>query len=318
MQHIRAYFPSARFSVLAVAIAISAAVIWFAISLTTPHDTARIESSGSSIADNSDWQTAFASSTAFQDAQDLNAQATQLIQAASSSNLTESLGRAILISAAAARGQGLGDDTMTQNRIIGGALSQINSTAVQPSTVYAASDITIAPSSDGALHTFGNTLASTIESHTLANDLRALTTIGLAVDNSDPSILASFNPIASDYRALAKDVAAVPTPQTLAPTIAQLANNYTAMATECADMRTVLSDPVRGLSGLQAFNDLSMQNARLLATIAETFKNNGILYTVSEPGTAWSAFLLAEQKAALQAAQQLQSSSQQNNQSNSN
>lgn len=302
---LRAYLPSAHFGVLIGALALGGAFIAFSLGIFTP-DARResaVESATPQNIGGGDWRLAFASSSAFEDARNLGLQAATFAQAASTSNLTESVGRSVLIRTTAARSQGLGDDSPTQESIVGNILSQISSSQqAAPRNPYTTEDFSMVPTSAAALHDFGNALAAAITAHNLASMDAVVLSFGLAVDNQSPATLARLSPVAEDYRALARDIAAIPVPKTLAPVVVSIANTYAAMANTCPDMAAVLTDPVRGLSGLQTYNELALQNAHLLATVASALKNTGILFRADEAGAAWSVFLSSVEKAKTSAA----------------
>jgi len=135
----RSIMPSRQFLLLAGSLFVSVVLVLVALGIANPaySGNAKLESDTntkySDIQENF-WKQEFASSTLAQNAADLNAKAQELIRAASTSNLTDTLGRSLLINYSAAQGQGLGGDSMTQDAITQQALAQIQN--AQTTTVH--------------------------------------------------------------------------------------------------------------------------------------------------------------------------------------
>jgi hypothetical protein len=56
-------------------------------------------------------------------------------------------------------------------------------------------------------------------------------------------------------------------------------------------MQTTLSDPLRGLVGLQTYESKLDELARVFTNIAQNLNKDGILFNKSEPGSIWQSFL---------------------------
>lgn len=288
MQNIRAYLPSARFGVLVGSLILSTVIIAAALAITQPRGIARIESAGDGIqAENADWQAAFASSTAFGDAQRLNDQAAQLIQDASTSNMTGTLGRSLLISLAAARGQGMGDDLATQNSVVASAVKQATGSAAQKPDTYTQTDLSVVSDSNSAWHTYGNAVAQAFRDNPSANYNNVMVPVTSAMNANDASPLSQLPAIATAYRALAKEIISIPVPQTFANTQLQLANNNTRMADAIDNLSKIVADPATGLIGLQVYSSAFNKDEQLVIAAAKIMQNGGILFTADEPGHDW-------------------------------
>ncbi len=298
--------PSGRFVSLAGALLVSAVLIFAVYSLTQPshsHKATLEVDASASVADNNSWQQEFASSSIVQNANDLDTQAQQLIQAASTSNLTDSIGRALVINYAAAQGQGLGSDQFTQGKIAQQALSQIQG-AQTLAAHYSASDITTVPSSAATLYTYGNALIKTIMAHPQTSFNSTMTAVGLVADHSNPTTIAKISAIQKEYNALAKDVANLPTPATLVGFAAQLANDYADMGDSVAVMQGISIDPTKGLLGMQDYNVLYTSNQQLFVNIGAVLRGQGIIFNKNDTGVIWNNVMTQAQFSALQQQEQ--------------
>ena len=295
---VRAYLPSAKFIVLVAALVISVGLIYAAEYVAHPHaaQTAQLQNIGAGIgAADTNWQQDFASSTVFQTDNSIASQADQLSQAVQTGNLTESIGRSLLINTAAAQGQGLGADQPTQDQIVSSALSQIQGAQAATST-YSAHTMTITGGSPADLHAYGNALAAVIAKHPKATYNSTMLPVTFAIDNSDPSTLSQLPAAAREYRAFAADIIRTPAPASLSNSELQIANNYSRMADSITDLQMVLSDPTRGLLGMQTYASLFNTNEQLFIQIAGALQKNAILFTKDEPGHVWSVLYSASQQ----------------------
>ncbi len=294
----RPYLPSLQFSLIVLSLLGASGLIYAAQVTTTPAPPASIASTApdaaSAATDHSNWASSLAAIQAQEGSSSLPAAPDQdlvgqLLQGAQTQNLTDTVGRTLLISLTNAQAQGLGADTPTQNTIISQALSQI--APPQPSIIYTAKDLTIVADSGGALHSYGAALVAILAQHPEAGVGQTLTIIGSAV-NGDPSKLPELQAIGAGYRALAKDLAAVAVPQSLAATHLQAVNDFEQMSEAYPAMEAIQGDPVRGLSGLQQFNTLESDAQNLFIKTAQTFAKNGILFTTQDdPQGLWASLL---------------------------
>lgn len=290
--NLASYLPTTQFAVMAGALVLSGGLVVGAQYLTAEREPpTAIESTPH--AQQQDWQRALeeiqlSSGISLPEApsQELVA---ELLEGAQSSNITSTVAQSLFINLSYAKAQGLGDDIPTQEQLIEQALTQLNQQEVAAS--YGAADLSIVASTKASLKAYGNAFMQTILAHPKANAAEALLAVGYAVDHNDSSRLAPITSIAAGYEALARGLSSTPVPQTLAPLHLQVVNNFAAMASAARDMQAVVSDPVRGLSGLQRFHSLGDESARVLTTIAESLRKDGILFTKDEPGSTWSSLL---------------------------
>ena len=227
-------------------------------------------------------------------------QADELSHSVQGKNLTDSIGKTLLIQMTALQGQGIADSANAQVTVAEEALALAQSQQKPLPPTYAQSNLTFSSNSPNDLRAFGNLLPKTINAHPKAAGNVALYPLAVALDNNSEASLSLLRPIAAEYRALAAAVMKLPTPPMFAPYSVALANNYMAIAVACDEMAQVHGDPLRGMLGLQNFVERNAQNAQVLYRIGETLKNSGIVFTRAESGAIWSTFMVAVQRAAKQ------------------
>jgi hypothetical protein len=286
------YLPSTQFAVMAGALLLSGGLVFAAQYVTTAHSAeSALATTNTADTQNTDWQSALeavaATSGTTPPSTISSDQVSQLVSEISNSNLTDTVGKSLLINLSAAAAQGLDDDATTQNQIIAQAVAQA---ATSTPSAYTATDLTVTSDSKNALTTYGNAVMTALAAHTKANSGNVFMAVGYATDYQDASRLAPLKTACPDYSALAGDLAAVPVPQSLVPLYLEAKNDTDAMGAACADLQYVISDPLRGLTALQQFETLDDEATRVFTSIAKEFNTDGILFTKDEPGSAWSAF----------------------------
>ena len=211
----------------------------------------------------------------------------ELLVGVRTGNATESIGRNILVSLAAAAGEGDSTDEPTQNRIVERALQELS---VENPPAYGISDIVVVPETVLSLRAYGNAVMTAMGKHISANWGDALLAVGLAVDGIDESRLPNLKVISAEYRALARDLATLSVPAGLVSLHVRMQNGFVASASASADMELVLDDPLRGFAAVEKFRTAVSENAKVFTSIAEKLKKDGILFDESEPGKAWDLF----------------------------
>ena len=191
----------------------------------------------------------------------------ELLVGVRTGNATESIGRNILVSLAAAAGEGASTDEPTQNRIVERALQELS---VENPPAYGISDIVVVPETVLSLRAYGNAVMTAMGKHISANWGDALFAVGLAVDGIDESLLS--------------------VPAGLVSLHVRMQNDFVASANASADMEWVLGDPLRGFAAVEKFRTAVSENAKVFTSIAEKLKKDGILFDESEPGKAWDLF----------------------------
>jgi hypothetical protein len=290
------YAPSAQFTTIAISLLLAGGLVYAADRITHPPVVASaiVSDQSAQPTDSTDWEAALYASQAANASSSITAPSTdvvnQFLAAAKSSNLTDTVARTIFVNISNAKSQGLGDDVPTQDQIVAAATAQI-ANVQSGATSYSYADLTIVPSSQVALRTYGNATMRVLNAHSNASEQATLLAIDEIVEGGDQSKAATLTQIGAAYKALATDLATTPVPQTLAPLELQAINNYLSIATSYNSMSAIGPDSVRGLAGLQSYENLMDENARVFTNIAQALQKSGILFTKDEPGSAWSTLL---------------------------
>lgn len=288
---IASYLPSAQFSVIITSVLLAGGLIWAADHYTSPTPVPRIAPADipSAITTNGlDWKATLA---AIQGEDTLPTPPSEevvdsLLAAAETPNITDSIGRTILVNLSEAKAQGLGGDVLTQERIVADAAARI--AAGKEATLYTSAELTVVSDSSASLIAYGNGVISVLATYPKANVEDTLVALGNTADTGKAISLASLQEIATAYEGITTGLLALPVPQTLAPLHLQVVNNFSLITATYADMQVVLTDPLRGLAGLKLYRSLTDETIRLFINIAQALDKNGILFSENEPGHAWS------------------------------
>lgn len=262
-----------------------------------PQMTAQVavDNSQSAQNDNSNWEAALYAIQAENASSSFAAPDTNMVQqflaAAQSPNVTDSVGRTLLINLSNAQSQGLGDDIPTQNQIVAAAAAQVAGSLATTSS-YNLSDLTVVSVSTTTLHSYGNAVMQTLDEYPNASEQATFLAIDEIVEGGDKTQAGTLVSIGAAYKEAAVALLAVPVPQTLAPLDLEAVNNFMNISATYNDMQTIGSDPVRGLEGLQNYESLMNEGAGVFTNIAQELNNDGILFSKDEPGSAWSIFLV--------------------------
>ncbi len=288
---VRSYLPSAQFVVIVASIALAGGLV-LAAQYITDDTSPRVLTTNTAVPQ-PDWKTALyevqgTNPLEIQSAASVQASLSELINDTQTGNITSSVGRSLFLNLTQAKSQGLGGDVPTQERLLAEATASIKPSVAR---VYTNAELAVVKDSPAALRAYGNALIEVIAAHPQANVQAAYVAVGQAVDTDDASKLAALVTIGKEYAAIAADLAVVPVPQTVSPLHLRIINNFSQIAATCEDMRTIISDPLRGFGGMQAFNSLTGETSRLFTNIAQSFSKNGILFDSDEPGASWNAFL---------------------------
>lgn len=292
---IRRYLPSVKLVSIVLSLALSVGLVFAADRLTNraaPGATVATDSTSPATAD-AGWEAALyavqannASSTFA--APDPNF-VSSLLEDAQSSNVTDTVGKTILINISNAKSQGLGNDIPTQEQIVAVAASQID--GGKDLVLYRLSDIRIVAVNSASLHTYGNALMQVFTDNPSASQSDTFMAISAAVDKGSEQELKKLVYIKAGYAALTADLLALPVPQTLAPLHLLVVNDFVHITASFDDMRAMATDPLRGIAGLQAYQSSLAEVGRVFTNIAQALNKGGIIFSKDEPGSAWSAFI---------------------------
>jgi hypothetical protein len=210
-----------------------------------------------------------------------------LLSQAQSNNLTDSIGRSLLVRLTSAGVQGLGDDIPTQESIIAEAMAKINSSPTKNRSI----SLNLVESTELSLRSYGNGAMAIFAAHPQASSEATLLTIAEATDVQNPAPLAKLAPIGRQYEAIAEELEALTVPKTIEPLHVQAVRNLYAIADTYPDLAQVVADPLRGVAAVQKYQLLMGETGRILTNIADTLKKGGILFSKDEPGAGWDIFL---------------------------
>lgn len=294
MKDIRNFLPSGRFASLVFSLALAGGLILAAAHFTAPQATTDESLATAQTPQiDKDWQGALYAIQGNNASSSLPAApseeaVSQALAAARTNNLTETVGRSLLINLSDVKQQGLGGDTVSQDKIVAQAVAQANA---QKHTTYSMSDLTIVADASSTLHTYGNAVMQVLLKHPEANMNTALLAIGNAVDLHDPKPLEKLGPVGQGYTALAREFLLVPTPRSMASFHLLAVNDFFAIAEVIPGLQALTVDPLRGLVAVQQFEGLLSEEGRVFTNMAQVLQKRSILFSNGEPGLAWSAFL---------------------------
>jgi hypothetical protein len=286
------YAPSGQFALIAVSILLSGGLVYAAERVTHPANTASLVADAGTPSDSDNWQAALSqiqaqnASTSFTapDPQTVG----QMLQAAQSDNITDSVGKTLLINLSNAKSQGLGNDIPTQDQIVAAAAAQV--AASKPKT-YTTQNLTVVGDTNASLKAYGNAVIQILIDHPNASEKATLLAVSTATDKNDASQLKKLPAINAEYKAILAELLTVPTPKTLSPLHVAVINSYSIIVASYPDMQASLSDPLRGIVGLQTYEAQLDILIRLYTNIAQNLNKDGILFTKDEPGSVWQSFL---------------------------
>lgn len=289
----RSYLPSAQFMVIVASLLIAGGTVAGAQYYISSKNAPAALATATLEANRQAWEDSLAeiqaqSGITLPDTPSGDAVQTLLSQA-QSGNLTDSIGRGLLVKLTNAGVQGLGSDIPTQETIIAEAIAQINASQKSPRPV----ELSLIEASEASLRSYGNAVMAVFAAHPKASFGDTLLAIAKATDAQNKAQLAALEPIGRQYLALAEELSAVPVPQTLSPLHLQAVQNLYLVADTYPGMAQAIEDPLRGLAALQQYQLLMSETGRILTNVAEALRNSGILFTKDEPGSAWEIFLSA-------------------------
>lgn len=292
----RKYLPSSQLTLFVLSLALSAGLVYAAETSTNPRAnslTAVSSEDAAAAAAHANWEATLSAIQAQAGATlpappDPGTVAT-LLQAAQNGNMTDTVGRSLLVNLGSAKAQGLGDDIPTQNQLVSQAIAQMKQDSA--ATAYTAQDLTIVDDSKETQHNYGNALASTVAEDQGSEYGDTMVIIDAVTSSQDGSQLKQLEPIKARYQTLVENLRRIPVPRTLAPFHLQLVNNLKAIVGAYGAMEQLTNDPLRGLAGLQSYKSLTDETMSVFINIAQSLHKDGILFNKDEPGAAWASLL---------------------------
>lgn len=294
------YLPSKQFSLIAISLFLSAGLVFAADYITKPSSggTLAVDTSANAQVPASlgDWQNSLKavqdnSGISLPPAPDQNT-VEALLQAAQSSNLTQTVSRSLFVNLVNAKGQGLGSDIPTQNQIIADALSNIPPSAA--AKTYSAADLELTDNSPPSLHSYGNAVMSVLINNSNNEYAKTMVIIDAATTQNDAAQLELLKTIQKTYKRIATELAAIPVPKMLSPFHLQLVNDYGSIAATYDNIGNLIADPVNGIAAIQQYRTLTQDAGQMFINIAQTFDKNDILFNKDEPGATWAILLQSQ------------------------
>ena len=293
---IKKYLPSTQFIYMFSALALSALLVLGADFVTKPktHASVVAEAGGSAPQQDPNWEATLYDIQAQQGVGSLPPAPDQntvnaLLQSAQSENITDSVGRSLLVNITNAKGQGLGDDIPTQTQLVNQAAALLKK---DTKPTYATSDLHIVPDSTSTTHAYANALMLTLAKNAADNKVyTTLYAVGYAADHQSDVEWKKLNTVEKSYRALVLALVKMPVPQTMAPFHLGVVNDFAQMADTYPDIESLITDPLRGLAALQRYRTLGDETDRLFINIAQSIQKSGILFGGNEPGRVWSGLV---------------------------
>jgi hypothetical protein len=214
---------------------------------------------------------------------------TNLLGAAQSANVTDTVARTLLVNVADAKSQGLGSDLPTQDKLVEEAAAQMQQVRAKPG--FTDADLVLSDNSTDAYKKYGNAVIEAFGRYPEITFERTVKAIGRAATTTSASLTAELSLIQKKEYALAKELALIPVPPPVEPFHLQIVNDLSAIGATYTGMATILSDPLQGLGAFQLYQALLNETQRVFINIAQQLDQNGILFSKEEPGSAWALFL---------------------------
>ncbi len=291
------YLPSRQFSLIAISLLVSLALVYMADRVNThsKQGALTVDTQTAAVAHNSitDWASSL-DSVQKDSGVSLPTPPDQgtvdaLLQSVQSDNLTQTVSKGLLVNLFAAKGQGLGDDIPTQDKIVTQALTQV---PTSPSAkIYSASDLTLTDNSTASLRLYGNAVMNILindSDHEYAKTLVIIDALTTQADGSQAELL---TPIQKKYKFIADQLVKVPVPKTLQPFHLQLVNDFANIVATYDGMKTLIGDPLNGVASIQQYRSLTDDAGKMFINIAQALDKNDIIFNKDEPGATWAILL---------------------------
>jgi len=159
----------------------------------------------------------------------------------------------------------------TQEELVLNAVSGISLDQIPPR--YSIADIKVVPTDVVSLKTYGNGLARAINNYQ--------STVGSYSNNNFALV---------NYEKMLAEFAVLPVPSSIGLTHVQFINTTHVAYVALSSLADYQIDPVKALLSLKTFEDSGNKSQEILAIIAKEFKNNGIIFSATEPGNIWNTY----------------------------
>lgn len=157
--------------------------------------------------------------------------------------------------------------------------------------VHAAKELSISEDSGApALKTYGNSLASILLTYStkLSRVGYEITIVGEAIDSRDASSLKKLPAIENLYKNMTNELLAMKIPRDVAKMHLNIINAYEIVFSATHDMELVISDPMRGLSGVSYYKVGSDAVKNNIVNISALFNLRGVAFEKGDAGSVFS------------------------------
>lgn len=206
------------------------------------------------------------------------------IENASSTNketLTDTVSRSLMSNYLVLKQNNELDPTTAQN-LISQTLGYLDSAGIQK---IDSSSLKIIPDNGTKTMTeYGDRIGNILLSNKPKNTKNELQIIQNAVENRDPSKISELAQIASVYAKIAEDFKSMPVPIKFQKIHVEMTNNLLAMSASINEMSKVFEDPMRGLTGMQAYQASGTAYIKAIQTLGLFLTQNKISYKQGSGG----------------------------------
>jgi len=212
-----------------------------------------------------------------------NIEPIQLDQASTSSTVTDAISQSLMANYMALKQSGTLNSTSTQ-QLVDQTASYINAASAQITPVTQAQLSVIADNGLQSMANYGEALGNIFKSNKPVSAKNELTIINQALVSKDSSGIGELDSIISVYEITARELVTVPVPKTFVKAHLDIVNGLSGVAGALKEAKNIFSDPVRGLKGLQLYQESAMMTIRALAATIDFLKQNNIVYKQDSGG----------------------------------
>jgi len=186
------------------------------------------------------------------------------------------------------RARETGDIGLNEEQIVSQTVERLKNSVND--TIYNTRDITIIPTSQAAIYTYGNTMGGILINNNVANNEGELTILQRAMQAEDPTILAELQPLAAMYKNMRDQSLNTPVPDAFKKEHLDLVNVYHALYMNITGMEQAITDPTTALLRIKRYQDDATGLALSLRNMYNALIPYANLYTVEDPVTAFLPF----------------------------
>jgi len=212
----------------------------------------------------------------------------QLIAAASSSNLTDSVSKGIFAQYVASKQKGA--SATAQGDAVMNAIAKAS--LPLKGKIYKISDLNVVNLTDEtSVRNFSNTMIRVLDAYPGARFPNVISMLTTSVDRGDARANVRLTQIGADYRSMARDLAKIPVPTQFSQNYLGLINSLENAGASLDDLSHLSDDPVRATAGLQNFTKMSSIGTNNLVQLTLIIMKTGIKFGRAEPGYALGEYL---------------------------